>query len=409
MGKPTGRKQLQADKAKAKQTLEDTDMEDEVERARDKPARSRSPGSTPQHVPRQRITDDGGGHAAAEYAAEGSSSSSTVLLKLEAMEGQLQQFSSTVRELKQFMQELVRSTVKESLDPPLAQLDGFKKQTKQEVKGLKDGLEAATAKATAASELAEKLYSKLLAEQKTLEKKISDLEKLVISQGKELEAFAAATAESYAAAEPAGTEGGAGGEASGGERMASHAGRPMPNSTSSTVGAALQQEASRFGRMVKLQGIVDHSALQRASELELCAAASDALTRMVGGPVAIRAVGARWLRPPQQQQTPRLLVELESTAMARAVMQLKGRPGGRAGKLQAGQRVMCEFGPVEMAVREVLYKAIHEGGQGNMWVARSCIMARPQPGAPARPQALTAAAIAAGLQAMHKPARRQQA
>jgi hypothetical protein len=124
---------------------------------------------------------------------------------------------------------------------------------------------------------------------------------------------------------------------------------------------------------------------------------------MVGeGIVAKRA---RWLRPPQQQQqqlVPRLLVELDSPAMARAVMQLKGTPG-MASKLQAGQRVLSEYGPVEMAVREVLYKHVREGGQGNMRVSRADLMV----GHKRRP--LPAEAIAAGLQAMHKPARHMRA
>jgi hypothetical protein len=182
-----------------------------------------------------------------------------------------------------------------------------------------------------------------------------------------------------------------------GERMVSHG----QASSSSTVRSALDREALQYGRMVKLQGIVDYAGLQRADELQLCAAASEALSRMVGGPVPIKAVAARWLRPPQQQHTPRLLVELESTAMARAVMKLKGRAGA-AGKLQAGQRILCEFGPVEMAVREALYKVVREGGQGDMWVSRATLMVD------GRLQPLAAEAVVAGLQAVHKPARRMR-
>ena len=94
----------------------------------------------------------------------------------------------------------------------------------------------------------------------------------------------------------------------------------------------------------------------------------------------------------------KLLVTLSTMAMAQAVRGLRGA-AGRASKLTDGQRILEEYGPVEMAVRRVLLQE-KERVSGS-WLARSALMVKHGEGKP-QAQPLSAQAIAAGLVAMHE-------
>jgi hypothetical protein len=135
------------------------------------------------------------------------------------------------------------------------------------------------------------------------------------------------------------------------------------------------------------------------SELVLTEVAAGKLSALVGGP--IRVLMARWLKPKQEGQTPRLLVKLDSMAMVRAVLQLKGRPNGPPSKLSAGQKVMPEFGPTQLAVRDVLFKEAEAQRQAGRtaWVACTTLIV----GGQAQP--MPAEAMEAGRRAMAQRSR----
>lgn len=160
------------------------------------------------------------------------------------------------------------------------------------------------------------------------------------------------------------------------------------------VGEALAREKAELGLRVKLEGLVEHKEGQ--SELQLCAAASQALSRKFAGGVKITVQYARWLKPPAGEQKPkRLMLGLGSEAMVRAVLSLKH---GTPSKLATDERIMSEFGPVEMAVRNVLWDEVRAyTGAGRAWVGRSCLFVE------GKPQALSEQAIKAGMEALGKP------
>ena len=131
-------------------------------------------------------------------------------------------------------------------------------------------------------------------------------------------------------------------------------------------------------------------------QIQLCAAASQALSSKIGGGARITVQFARWLKPPAGEQKPkRLMLGLGSEAMVRAVLSLKH---GAPSKLSTDERVMSEFGLVEMAVRNVLWEEVraHTGG-GRAWVGRSCMIVD------GKPQPLSERAIKAGMEALGKP------
>jgi hypothetical protein len=162
------------------------------------------------------------------------------------------------------------------------------------------------------------------------------------------------------------------------------------------VGEALAREGTALGLRVKLQGIIEHKEGQ--SELQLCAAAAQALSSKIGPGAKVTVQSARWLKPPSGQGKPtRLMLGLGSEAMVRAVLSLKGKPGVPS-KLTAGERVLSEFGPVEMAVRNVLFDEVRSfKGQGRAWVGRNRMYVNGQP------QPLSEQAIKAGMEALARP------
>ena len=179
----------------------------------------------------------------------------------------------------------------------------------------------------------------------------------------------------------------------------SHAGEgghaPAAPNPHAMVGEALARELREHGLLVKLEGVVERKEGQ--SEIHLCMAARDALSRKVGGGAQIDVRSALWLKPQGPQQKPRLLLKLGSEAMVRAVLGLKGKPGAPS-KLAAGERILSEFGPVEMAVRQALYEEVGSHmGEGRAWVGRSCIFVD------GKPQPLSDKAVTAGMQALSRP------
>lgn len=131
---------------------------------------------------------------------------------------------------------------------------------------------------------------------------------------------------------------------------------PPTPSTSDTVGERLGRELGQEGLKLKLEGMVEQK--QGQSEVELCEAAGRVLSTMVGGSAPMVVIRAKWLRAMKAGQVPRLMITMQSLPMIMAVLQLKGRPGGRPSKLGQGQRILQEFGPVERKVRDVLYKEL---------------------------------------------------
>ena len=181
-------------------------------------------------------------------------------------------------------------------------------------------------------------------------------------------------------------------------------GRTQPGQTGQTALLAnkLLEESSQHGRTLKLVGFLDPK--QGVRGLELCERAGEALSRLLGGPT-VQVDRAHWLRV-RAGASHKLLVVLRTNAMAQAVRGLRGRPGGPGAKLGPGQRILDEFGPVEMAVREVLFQ--EKGQLQGSWVSRSALMVKGSDGRfQARP--LSAKALAAGLTAMHEGPRAQRA
>jgi hypothetical protein len=165
----------------------------------------------------------------------------------------------------------------------------------------------------------------------------------------------------------------------------------------------LREEGQEFGRTLKLVGFLGSQ--QGARGLELCEAAGQALSSLLG--CTVRVERACWLRVPGGA-APKLLVVLSTMAMAQAVRGLRGAGSGRASKLAPDQRILEEYGPVEMAVRRVLFREKEQ--LSGSWVGRSALMVKHGEGKP-HAQPLSAQAVAAGLVAMHegKGARQAQA
>lgn len=159
---------------------------------------------------------------------------------------------------------------------------------------------------------------------------------------------------------------------------------------------ALARDLGALGLLVKLEGIVEHKEGQ--SELQLCAAAAQALSSRIGGGAKVTVQFARWLKPPAGQQKPkRLMLKLSSEAMVRAVLGLKGGKPGTPSRLNAGERIMSEYGTVEMAVRNVLFEEVRAYmGEGRAWVGRACMFVA------GKPQPLSENAIKAGMEALVK-------
>ena len=66
------------------------------------------------------------------------------------------------------------------------------------------------------------------------------------------------------------------------------------------------------------------------------------------------------------------------------------------------ERIMSEFGPVETAVRNVLWEEVRAySGGGKAWVGRSCMIVD------GKPQPLSERAIKAGMEALGKPRARR--
>ena len=168
------------------------------------------------------------------------------------------------------------------------------------------------------------------------------------------------------------------------------------------VGEALAREGAALGLRVKLEGIVEHKEGQ--SELQLCAAAAHALSTKIGGEAKVTVQFARWLQPPSGQGRPkRLMLGLGSEAMVRAVLSLKGKPGTPS-RLAAGERVMSEYGAVEMAVRNVLFDEVRSyTGEGRAWVGRNRMFVNGQP------KPLSEQAVKAGMEALGRPSARPAA
>ena len=169
-----------------------------------------------------------------------------------------------------------------------------------------------------------------------------------------------------------------------------------PQAPEARVREALARELAALGPIVKVEGIVEHREGQ--SELQLCTAAAQALSSKVGGGAKVMVQSARWLNPPAGQGKPkRLMLRLGSEAMVRAVQGLKGKPGSPS-RLTAGERVMSEYGAVEMAVRNVLFEEVRAFmGEGRAWVGRSCMFVN------GKPQPLSDRAISAGFEALDRP------
>jgi hypothetical protein len=168
------------------------------------------------------------------------------------------------------------------------------------------------------------------------------------------------------------------------------------------VGEALAREGAALGLRVKLEGIVEH--MEGQSELQLCAAAAHALSTKIGGGAQVTVQFARWLQPPSGQGRPkRLMLGLGSEAMVRAVLSLKGKPGTPS-RLAAGERVMSEYGAVEMAVRNVLFDEVRSyTGEGRAWVGRNRMFVNGQP------KPLSERAVKAGMEALGRPPRTRPA
>jgi hypothetical protein len=155
----------------------------------------------------------------------------------------------------------------------------------------------------------------------------------------------------------------------------------------------LQEEGLAYGRSLKLVGLLG-PAEQRQSGLALCQAAAKVLSDRLGG-LAVTVERAIWLKV-REGAAPKLLVVLSTMAMAHAVRGLRGAFGGPPSKLAGGERILDEFGPVELAVRDVLYK--ERGQVQGSWVGRSALMSRE--GGKMRAHTLSPAAMSAGFQAM---------
>jgi archaellum component FlaC len=139
----------------------------------------------------------------------------------------------------------------------------------------------------------------------------------------------------------AGRHGGAVGGQGGAEMHGS------PPSAASTVEAAMRSEAEVASRKLKLVGLVQHKGREeeKRSQALLCQEAGEVLGRMVGGGVRIEVEQAFWqIKAPL---TPMLVVTLRTHAMASDVRALRGGEG---------KRITQWWGPVEKAVRDVLYK-----------------------------------------------------
>ena len=174
-------------------------------------------------------------------------------------------------------------------------------------------------------------------------------------------------------------------------------GAHAPPHTHVLVGEAMAREKAELGLRVKLEGIVERKEGQ--SELQLCAAASQALSSMLGG-AEITVQWARWLQPRTNQQKPRLMLGLGSEAMVRAVLSIKHAIPPKLSSDK--ERIMSEFGPVETAVRNVLWEEVRAySGGGKAWVGRSCMIVD------GKPQPLSERAIKAGMEALGKPRARR--
>ena len=93
------------------------------------------------------------------------------------------------------------------------------------------------------------------------------------------------------------------------------------------------------------------------------------------------------------------MLGLGSEAMVRAALSLKH---ATPSKLSTDERIMSEFGPVEMAVRNVLWEEVRAySGGGRAWVGRSCMIVD------GKPQPLSERAIKAGMEALGKPRARR--
>lgn len=172
-----------------------------------------------------------------------------------------------------------------------------------------------------------------------------------------------------------------------------------------TVGEALRREAEQFGCRLRLQGFVNEAGL---TMLSLRRKVASVLSDLVGEQIEVKSV-SRW--EGKGGKPAMLLVTMGSFEEAAAVWKLKGEYGGRGSKLGEGQRMWKWFGPVEMAVRDVLFmevKKLREQGQV-AWVGRSTIYTKQSEGdARGRPMQLSPEAIASGLLAIHRGASSKQ-
>ena len=187
------------------------------------------------------------------------------------------------------------------------------------------------------------------------------------------------------------------------------AGSSAPGGQSGLLQHKLQEEGLAYGRSLKLIGFL--GAEQKLSGLALCQAAAKVLSARLGG-LAVTVERAIWFKV-REGAAPKLLVVLSTMAMAHAVRGLRGAYGGASSKLAAGERILDEYGPVEMAVREVLFK--ERGQVQGSWVGRSALMSREASGM-TKVHPLPPAAFLAGFAVMHEgkrarvqPAQRAQA
>ena len=171
----------------------------------------------------------------------------------------------------------------------------------------------------------------------------------------------------------------------------------------------LFEESRQFGRTLKLVGIVSKEqggpgGRDALARVKLCTEAGKALSALLGG-VPVTVEKAVWLTV-REGGAPKLLVVVPTLDMAQALRALRGPYGGPS-KLATGQTITNEFGRVEQAVRRVLRQE-----QASVpWVGRSVLLSREASTGRVKEHPLSAAAIAAGLVAMHEaaqPARTQR-
>jgi hypothetical protein len=229
-------------------------------------------------------------------------------------------------------------------------------------------------------------------EQERMQRQLTDLSARMAElggPGEESAAVAALRAEVVAMKElVAALQKPAGGHMGGAAWGRSHGGPSSPPPAAATVQAALKAEADAAQYQVKLQGLegVDVG----KSGPALCHEAGEVLSRMAGITIAVQK--AFWLKGTQQGHVPQLVVATLTKPMATAVRQLR---------LGAGKRVMGWYGPVEKAVRDVLFKEreamLSRDKQAQVRVEGHRLMV----GGVEQP--LSQAAIAAGMGIITKP------